>query len=174
MEGTIPQRCQAQEVERGLHLRAHFLPRHGLVLERKSDLVRDAIDDELRLGVLEHETDDAAEHLGALGDRIVAGDGDAATQRPPGKVRHQPVDAAQQRGFARPRRSGHEDELACGDVQCHVGQHGMRRAWIGVGESLEADHRRPAWRLRPTTAGASSPSTANPTSGSNGGKVRRG
>ena len=154
LERPVAQRLQVQQVERLLDAHPHLLRGHGGVFQRKGDLVLDPVHDELRLGILEDKPDVAAEHLGRGRHRVQPLHAHVARQGAAAKVRHQPVDAAQQRGFARAGRADHQDQLAFGQLEAHVLERRRGGPGIRIGQMLKMDHG------TPVSSGAPNPSVA--------------
>ena len=83
-------------------------------------------------------------------------------QRAPGEVRHEPVDAAQQRRLAGAGASHHQHELALGHVQVDVGQRGRCGAVVGDRDVLEPDHAATSSQLARPSAAEPSRTTTEP------------
>jgi len=131
---------QIQPGQRFVHALVHLLRRHAPLLQRQGDLLLDALDDELRLRILEDQAHPAGQHRRPFAEGVVPGDAHGAGTATAGEVRHQAVQRAQQRGLAGARASSHQHEFSRADVQRDVAQDGLRGAGIPVGQVGDVDH----------------------------------
>src|SRR5205809_1460923 len=132
----------------------HRPRRHAEVLQAERDLALHGVIDRLQLGVLEDETDAARHHPRGRGDDIEARRLGGSADAPAVKMRHEPVEDAQQRRLAAARRPGDERQ-ACVELDGHVGERRPGGAGVRVREVGQA-------RRRHTTTGVTSSSqTAN-------------
>src|SRR5262249_33408439 len=118
---------------------------HREVLEHEGDIVLDAVDDELRLGILGDEADDICE-LARLVRASAPTECDHVAAEPPARrVWHESVGGAQKRALPRPRAPDDEEHVARGDGELDVIQRGRP---VGVPEGdvpvLDRAHAGPA------------------------------
>ena len=91
------------------------------MFKSEGDLVLNPIKHKLCLWVLENHPDVAAHHPWPEGQRIVAENPHHPGNLATAEVWHQPVEAAQQGGFAATRRANDQGEATRRDAQTHVG-----------------------------------------------------
>ena len=110
-------RSPPESVEHLLDPAAHRRVRHAKVLQHESDVVLDAVDDHLCLGVLADEPDDVCEVARAVRACAAPERAHLTVETPTGRVRYEPVDAAQEGALARTRRADDEQHLTGRDLE---------------------------------------------------------
>ena len=120
----VPQLVKSEKVDRVLDAPAHGLGRDTEVLHGVRQLVLHPLGDEAGQRVLA----DVAHDIGQLAGPVLPSgppvDRHGATERAPAEMRHEPVDAPQQRRLAGPGLAHDHAELPLGDLEADVG-----RAW---------------------------------------------
>ena len=135
LQGAAAQLGQAEQVEGLLDPASHGGGLDAHRLHAVGDLLLDGVGDERGDRVLHDHTDEVGEVAGAVRAGVPAGDHDRAAQPAAGEVRHQPVDAPQQRRLPAAGGADDQDQLALGDGEVDV-----REAVAVV--ALEPDARR--------------------------------
>ena len=130
-----------------MHARPDLARRRADVLEPEGDLVLDAAEDDLVLGILEEGGDVAGEIGRPEAPGVLARDHDAALEPAAVEVRDEPRERAQERRLAGARRAEHRHDLARLDAERHVRERGARRAGIPEGEARDLGYS----HIAPTT-----------------------
>ena len=115
---------QPEEVERLLDALAHHVGRQRELLHPVRELFLDGVGDESGERVLADDADDVGELTRRVRARFATVDEHAAREVAAGEVGDQPVDRAEQRRLADARPADDEHELAFGDREVDVAEHG--------------------------------------------------
>ena len=123
-ERPVAERGEPEEVERLLDALAHHVGRQRELLHPVRELFLDGVGDESGERVLADDADDVGELARRMRARVATVDEHAAREVAAGEVRDQPVDRAEQRRLADARPADDEHELAFGDREVDVAEHG--------------------------------------------------
>ena len=130
-------RAYAGICERAVDAGPDLCRRRAEVLEPERDLVLDAAEDDLVLGVLEQRGDLVREIGRAEAAGVASGDLDAALEAAAVEVRNEAGQRPQERRLAGARRAEERHDFARLDLERDVGQRGPLRVWIRERQPLD-------------------------------------
>ncbi len=167
----------SQLIEDLFHPFAHDRLRQGEVLHGKYQFILDGVHHELGFRILKDEPNQVRHAAGLGGDRITPGDAHLSAETSAVKMRHQPIQTAQEGRLTGAGRTDDQHEFALADRQGEIPQNRFDLLRIGVGDVVKGNHRilslshATLRRSRRGTSKAATTSSANtaPNSGSNAG-----
>ncbi|OQB01248.1 MAG: hypothetical protein BWY25_01265 [Chloroflexi bacterium ADurb.Bin222] len=139
-QGTLSQVRRAHTGQCRLHPRRER-PRLAAVFQRERHLILHPIRHKTRLRILDDETDLSRHHARAGAQRVYLADEHPSADASASRLRHQAVDAAQQRALPHPGRAGHQHKRARLDSAVDLAQQRGRHLRIGEGDALEENSR---------------------------------